>query len=493
MSKEQAKENESTRVSDELQKAKIQLQELRERNSELERTNELLQNKVKFQEDYKPDPVKFDQKNITEKKDFFSVVEEVARIGSFEWDVLNNVVFWSDGLCKIYGIKPEDFDGKLETVMAFMHPDDVARVNEEIAEMIASRKFHLFEHRIIRADRVVRFIQGNNKFYFDDKDNLIRIIGTNIDITSQKEADARLHLALEESEKANRAKANFLSVMCHELRTPLNGIMGMADVLSMNQPDKEVQFRISIIKRSGEALLKIIESIMIVGKIERDLFHVHPEAFDLKMLIRRMIDLNLPGAHGKGLEVRCRIDDKLPDSFVSDPYLVEQILSNLIANAVKFTQEGWIGLEIRYNPGNPGRIVMQIEDTGIGIEMEKLERIFQRFFMIDDSSTRPYGGIGMGLSIVKELTGKLGGFVRVESQIGQGSNFLVELPQLEQVEKPKKLSLKPRPQAINRRILVIEDDLTNQLFMKTILDRVDCSYDIVKNGIEAVKAIQEKQ
>ncbi|MCI5212012.1 MAG: PAS domain S-box protein, partial [Candidatus Electrothrix sp. ATG2] len=184
------------------------------------------------------------EKLLLEKQEFFSVVEEISKIGNFEWDVSTNEVIWSEGHCRIYGVIPEDFDGKLETALDFIHPDDRDRVNKEIATMIATKRSYLFEHRIIRTDGEVRLIQGNNKFYYNKEGNLTKIIGTSVDITDRRRQEEELkkhreHLeelvkarteelrkeveerkqAEKAAEAANRAKSIFLANMSHELRT----------------------------------------------------------------------------------------------------------------------------------------------------------------------------------------------------------------------------------------------------------------------------------
>jgi signal transduction histidine kinase/CheY-like chemotaxis protein len=246
------------------------------------------------------------------------------------------------------------------------------------------------------------------------------------DVTARREAEAALAEALGRAESASAAKSRFLAVVSHEIRTPLSAVLGMADLLAHTRIDPEQTTYVQALKSSGEALLSLIEEILDFAKIEAGRLELSEEPFDLPALVEGTVELLAPRAQGKGLDIACHVSRAVPRRVVGDAARVRQILMNLAGNAVKFTEAGGVGLRVEADGDDRIRVV--VEDTGVGIPAERLDRVFEDFEQGAEAASERQGGTGLGLPISRRLAEGMGGSLTVTSEHGRGSRFVFAAP-----------------------------------------------------------------
>ena len=316
-------------------------------------------------------------------------------------------------------------------------------------------------------------------------------IATFVDVTEARRAAAAQAAALEAAEAANRAKSDFLATMSHEIRTPLNGVLGMAQAMAADTLPETQRERLAVVRRSGETLLTILNDILDLSKIEAGKLDLEEVDFDIAEVAGAAIAAFGAVAAGKGVELDLRLGETASGVYRSDPTRVRQILNNLISNALKFTDSGQVRVVVERQGGV---LELRVSDTGVGIPADRLDTLFQKFTQADASTTRKYGGTGLGLAICRELAEIIGGDIRAESRIGEGTTFIVRLliPRVGDAMALEAEEAAPRDwDAAKLRILAAEDNSVNQLVLKTLLSQAGIDPMVVADGAEALAAWRE--
>ncbi len=449
------------------------------------------------------------QSDITEQKNreialerraaILETTEEVANVGGWELFLDSNRLVWTRQTHRILDV-PEEDEPSLEQGLNFFPGEAQTLMEQAIQHLIETGEPYDLELPVVTLSG--REIVVRTKGLSERRDGkAVRLFGAIHDITERKRIDGELVAARDRAEAASEAKSQFLANMSHEIRTPLNAIIGMADLLHSDPSTLETQEYLETIRASGDSLLALVTDIMDFSKIEAGRIELEEAPLALEAFVEDSLRVVRHLAELKSIDLRAEIDPSLPGCMVVDAMRLREIVTNLLANAAKFTEMGAVTLAVGPGGGliEGPAIRFTVQDTGIGILHSDRERIFQSFTQADISSSRRYGGVGLGLAISLRLVKLMGGAMDFDSEIGQGSRFFFEIPL--QVSELKTLSASAHgfsltPLDANMgtsfplKILVAEDSSVNQRLIGALLKKLGYDPILVSDGAAAVEAVQ---
>ncbi len=409
---------------------------------------------------------------------------EGTYVGTWEWNVQTGETVFNERWADILGYTLAEISPtSIDTWVKYTHNDDV-QLSGELLQMHfrGETDYYECEARMLHKNGTWVWVLDRGKVSAWTKDGKPAwMSGTHQDITKRKRIEAELretNKQLEESirraktlavkaEMANIAKSEFLANMSHEIRTPMNGVIGMTGLLLDTNLDPEQRQYAEVVRSSGENLLSLINDILDFSKIEAGKLDLEMLDFDLFTLLDDFASTMAIRAHQKGIELICAVDPGVPARLNGDPGRLRQILTNLVGNAIKFTEDGEIVIQVvpMYERNNRIELKFSVRDTGIGIPETKLDLLFQKFSQVDASTTRQFGGTGLGLAISKQLAELMGGSIGVKSQLGLGSEFWFTI-QLKISNEIRKVEMQPLSSLKDVRILVVDDNATSREILK---------------------------
>ncbi len=451
----------------------------------------------------------------------YELATKAGVIGVWDWSLADNRLVWDERMYRLHGVDPARFAGAYEDWRHSLHPEDRERFEGEVRQALAGEKNLNSEYRVIWPDGAARYLVATASVERDPGGQPVRMTGVSYDITQRKAGEQALIEAMGLAEAANRAKSEFLANMSHEIRTPMTGIIGMAQLALRTPLDDRQHDWVRKIETSAQSLLHILNDILDLSRIEAGVMHLEATPFDLWHLVAQVLHLLDIPAEEKGLQFAVDFDPELGSHYRGDPFRLTQVLTNLLANAVKFTAAGEVRLVIR--PDHPRGLRFAIRDTGIGMSPEEMAGLFHPFAQADGSITRRYGGTGLGLAISQQLVSLMGGRIEVDSTPGQGSCFSFTIPAMpcpppaepeRRAEAGRASSGEtgadtPAPPALaaagtlspsgvpgwsrglaGRRLLLVEDNPINQAVVLGYLEGSGLRVEVAADGQEGVRRFQ---
>lgn len=429
---------------------------------------------------------------LKESEERFKLATTAAHNGIWDWWTDTTEVFYSEQWKAQLGYKPDELENNFATWENLLHPDDKERMIKKVQDFLANpQEFFVAEFRMMHKDGTPRWIYNRAAVKKDETGKVIRMYGAHMDITDRKETAIELEKAKKKAEIANIYKNQFLANMSHEIRTPMNGLVGFASLLREEDTDTATRNQyLDVIEGCSNQLLNLINDIIDVSKIEAGELKISKGKCNVGSMMAKLettFNQLKTEKHKEHIEIIAKVPAVHANLTIhSDPTRLEQVMVNLIGNALKFTDQGSIkfGFNVRDN-----KVLFKVADTGIGMDQDKLDLIFERFQRLNAGDRAKYDGTGLGLAISKGIINLLGGEIKVESEPGKGSTFSFDIP-LVLIDKPKTKKSDPQPKDMSvlngKKILIAEDDFVNQHFLTKLFSEFKPELIFAKNGVEAV-------
>lgn len=436
-------------------------------------------------------------KTAKEKVDSFALRMQLANdsagIGVWELDLKTEKLVWDSWMYKLYGISELEFSCTYQAWLDRVHVDDVEHNERMLDEAINGVGIYDPEFRVVHPDGNIRTIKASAEILRDSHGVAIKVVGVNYDVTEKVDAIRKLFDAKLAAENAAQSKSDFLANMSHEIRTPMNAILGGLQLLENTSLPDELRVVLKNASYSGQSLLTIINDILDYSKIESNQLQLGKASFSLTEVLDSITyDLDSLVSE-KRIGFTVNKDESYNEYWVGDLVRVKQIILNLSSNAVKFTEKGSVKINAssKIYEGKEA-VYLEVIDSGIGMSKKATEHIFERFTQADSSTTRKYGGTGLGMSITTSLIKMMGGEIDIQSSLGLGTTVMVTLP-LPRVnftaDKAPKKSFKA-PNLKGKKILIAEDNNINQVLIKAMMAKTNADITIVENGLLAFDAVQ---
>ncbi len=425
-----------------------------------------------------------------------SLVARNANDSIFLCDPTGHITWVNEGFTRVTGYTAEDAIGRSAGDLLNGSNTDLKSIQAMSRALKRGEPFRGEVRNVTKDGREI-WIETNQVPVFDASGNIETIVAIERDITENKKYARDLARAKEHAEMGARAKAEFLANMSHEIRTPMNGIIGMADLLCESRLDPDQKTYADTIRGSAQGLLTIINDVLDLSKLDAEKLVLHPVDFELKACVSDVFMLFATQARDKEISLRLDLANDLPGHVHADEARLRQLLINLVGNAVKFTESGEVEIKVSRRDDTRGMLLdIAVRDTGIGIGKEELESIFVRFNQAEASTTRRFGGTGLGLTISRMLTELMGGEISVTSTVGEGSCFSLSLP-VGAPQRPARAFGKATPDPLRldslrgKRILVAEDNRVNRLLVEKFLSDLPLELSFAVDGTEAVTKTQQ--
>ena len=423
--------------------------------------------------------------------DQLAIAADVAELGVWKWTLEDNSIQWNQKMFEIYALpavapgEKLDFEGWRSRV----HPDDVDATVASLQAAVDGRGVYDPVFRVVHPDGQIRYVQAGGKVGRDAKGRAVSVVGINQDITTRKHFESSLVQARQQAEQASVAKSQFLANMSHEIRTPMNAVLGMLQLVRQTPLDKRQQDYVVKAQSAAKSLLALLNDILDFSKIDAGKLELDIHAFSLEELLRELAVVLSGNQHHKTVELMFEVDPALPQEVWGDKLRILQILINLGGNALKFTESGQVIIHLSALRKDAASVTLlvSVTDTGIGITPEQLSRIFNGFTQAESSTTRRFGGTGLGLVICQRLVALMGSQLQVESEPGRGSCFSFELCLAVENKVPAITAVAADIEHCH--VLVVDDnEISREILVKTIETR-GWSCDAVESGAQALPKI----
>lgn len=441
------------------------------------------------------------QKSLKKSEELYHSVYDNSPLAFGIWDNEFRFIDWNKRAEELFGWSKEEVLGK--RFVDLLIPKEIRSSVKNVASNLLNEGMaRITANENITKDGTILFCEWHNTLLHDSEGNLVGAISLGLDKTEslrieneRRESDVALRKAKTEAEVANKAKSQFLANMSHEIRTPMNGVMGMSQLLLYTDLTEDQMEMVNIIKTSSQTLLQIINDILDISKIEVGKVELKLENVDILNLINRIEKLFNPIAKNKNLSFTVKVENDVPRNLLVDSVRLTQVITNLVGNSIKFTENGKIELLVKKIKviGHKVQLIFSVSDTGIGIKEEDIPRLFNYFTQLDDTNTKSFQGTGLGLAISKSIVEIMNGEIGVESEIGKGSTFYFSC-WVDAICKVKNstdfIYVERDEQSLkNIKILLVEDDFVSQLVIKQMCKIKNLNIEVASNGKKALELL----